>query len=1128
MGGDAMAMLENVGLHQHSEHSFLDGYARTEDIALRAVELGQWATAITDHGECGGHLQFIKDCHKHGIKPLLGMEAYYCADIAAAREQGLRHKGNSHMTLISTSRQGLRNLWSMSSLSYDKQHHYYRPLIDPALIREYGGDIYATSGCMLTDFGRAVEQDREDMARQYLGSLLDLWGDRFFFELHTWQVIDPVTEEDHRLNALMRRINQAKWRLSREWGVPVIVVNDSHHARPEDWQSRELFWRFSVKANTDQVGIGQKADHMMGRDELVFWMDRHGIPASAVDEAIANADALARRCEEITLQPTMEMPRLYGAEAQDVDALITACEQGFRDKVVAEGLDQEVYFSRMEEELRLIVDKGFAGYFNVVADSVSAARSGRYRQWITAGADPEPMVVGVGRGSAGGCLVSWLIGITGVDPIKYDLLFERFLSPGRQGYPDIDVDYPRSKRPEMKEYARRRHGDDHTCMIGTRQRMQAKGTLQDLCRVLSVPHGDWAQMTEIIQEVTTIIADRSGNEDRDEDESIDISWQELVATSGSELSPWAQKYPDLFDMMGRMIGTARQSSVHAAGVLISKEPLLGKIPLRVKHGTVTTQFDMEECEQLGAVKLDFLGLRHLDTIAECQRLIAERHGQLIDYSQFGDDHFNDPDIWGQIDRGETLGIFQLSTTLATANAVRFRPRGLLDVAALVAVGRPGVIDAGMLDVYLERRSGAADAEYEHPLMEQFTGETYGVLVYQEQMIRAARVLAGFTADEADDLRKFIGKKMADKLAAMRGRFVRGCQDNAEFMNAMAEPGQATAVAHKIWASFEASGSYAFNRSHAVSYAWISAAEVWMKHHYYSEFISALMITDPVNLNSYIRDARRRGLSILPPDINASGSKFGITDEGIRYGLDTVRGVGDRAAADIAAHRPYSGLIDFLTKTSPKGANKRNVVEALIKIGAFDSFGSRGELMEQYHDWRILQRVAASKLARMSDEERVVHVAQWRARHRDDEGFSEEFHVPDFTDEKVIYEIEKELVGTYVTVDPMARYLPVMDDVITDPMQIRSFPVGHPFSVGGEIKSVRITNTRKGRNPGQEMAFIDVEWQQQVVRVVCFPSSWASHKMLMEPGAPIYCKVLKLDRGCQLSSAYRLDFLWRDL
>lgn len=1142
--------MSQFNAHSHSEGSFLDGQARVSEVMRRAVECGHEIVTLTDHGECNQHLNGFKLAKKHGLLFVPGMEGYWMHPdaFASCREAKVR-PSPSHITLLAMNDIGLRNLWALSSTCYTDEHFYYKPIATPEMMKEFSEGIYASDGCLLTEFADAIEADDEDTARALLGTLLGVYGDRFFMELHTWQYVNPRTDDQIKwgpkvdgqdvfitstqANAKMTKLNQAKVRFATELGVPLVVVNDSHHAFPEHWVNKELVWAFGTGSDNDKLAsklenMAQKADHIMGEDELVFWMDRHGIAESVVRQAIQNSYDMGSRCQ-VDIVPTLTMPRIHDTEHDDLVALIAACEEGFKKYVTDEGKDEAPYYQRLEEELRLVADKEFAGYFNVVRDLTTAYRSGGWNQYVNSGAVKDPLLIGPGRGSVGGSLVAYLTGIDIIDPLKYGTLFSRFLSPGRKGLPDVDTDVPQSRRPDALKYVGARFGQENTCLIGTISHNGPKATVKDLGRAMGISKlpGGYADLQTINDNIEEVERWRQQMA-ADDPDAEELTWEELIEKKGGALGPYATKYPELFSKIQEMVGLIHHPGVHAAGVLVSSTPLMGAVPMRLTGDKrITTQFDMWEIEELGGVKLDLLGIRHLDTLSVARQMIYERHGVWIDYDRtrlsvpegctevlvFGDDHFRDPAIWAQIDKGHTTGIFQVETSNCTQAAVEFHPRSEVDIADLTSIIRPGVADAGLKEPYLRRRAGTEPVIYDHPLMENFVGpkwstDTHGILVYQEQIIQCVQDLAGFTPDEADDLRKAVGKKQMDKLMLLKEKFVSGCATLNQI-----DP----KIAHHIWLSIEASGRYAFNWSHAVGYAMISTWEIWTKHYYPQEFLVALMQTDSKNINKYIREARRREITILPPDINKSARKFTIEGEAIRYGLDTVRSIGQAASNAILSARPFHSLDHFLIKGG-KAADRGKAFN-LICIGAFDSITTdRASLIKGLERLKAMDKLADSTLSNPEKLEKIVTQRMASGNYA--------IACPDFTDPKVVYEIEKELVGTYVTVDPMARYLSVLDQVaIKEPTDMYDYTVKDKFVVGGQITEIKPTVTKKGRNPGAEMGHLTVSWNEADFKIVVFPQAWAACKLMFTPGAPVACQVTKLDSGCCLDTVERLDLLF---
>jgi DNA polymerase-3 subunit alpha len=1102
------------------------------EMALAAKANGDEALAICDHDEVGGHLDFQKSCTTVGIKPIFATEARWVHSVAASREAKTSGRDSSHIILLAGNQIGLRNLWSLSSLAYEPENFYGKPQLSPDLMRRHAEGLWASDGCGLTRFTDHIEAGDEDAARQEWAVLLDIFGDKFYSELHTFQIIDPVTDGDKKLNARITAMNQAKVRFANDMGVPLVVVNDAHYAQKEQWEEHRLVYNLSTQAyRKDQVETkGQAADWLMNPDEMVHWMGRHGIPTSVTREAINNTRWIADQCNA-EISPTLSMPRLYPTDQEDAAAFRRGIEDGFKRFVLDKGLPEDQYRQRLEYEASLIIDKGMAGYFNVVADYVMAARSGTYIQWLDRKAAPDPCLCGPGRGSGGGSLVNYVLGITSLDPIKYDLMFERFINPDRPDYPDIDVDFQKSRRAGVKDYLGARYGQDNVCSIGTRSRSGPKQMLKDLGRAMDVPWPDILKMVDLIEEVDNIVPD----EDELDENQQPPTWDEVIGELDSDLAPWARKYPLLFQRLEQMVGLIRQAGVHAAGVVVNTEPMLGNIPTRIKKGTRSTQFDMHEIAEMGGVKDDLLANKGLDVLSVARFLIYTRHKVWLDYDgfgfgvpedcppdkviSFGDEQYNSEVIWEQIDRGQTAGIFQIGTPSGTKQAMRFKPRSLIELADLASINRPGVIRAGQLEHYLKRRNGDEDITYDHPMMVAITGPsastyTYGILVYQEQLIRTARSLAGFTAGQSEELRKAIGKKLADKIAEIKPKFVDGCMANPEFTDA----GGTRNTALKIWGSLEAAGAYAFNKAHATGYAMQPCWEIWTKHYYFDEFITACLAVMPEKTTQFIRECRKRGRPILPPHINKSGERFTLTDDGIRYGLTDIRGIGSSVVSDIVNNRPYRSIADYLDRTSMNQGGKKGVVDSLIKVGAFDGIGDdRQAMLDEVYFRRAAAEVSPNKWAKLSEDERRLIVSEKWERKPDD------YPRFDFGSEAFIVETEVDLLGTYVSVDPMARYAPMIEGVcINHPSDIDDQETGSRFVIGGELTKVRMHKQRNGK----DMAFLSVRWAEEDFDVVAFADGWeANQRMLQNTGVPVACEVIKLpNKGCQLSVVERLDWL----
>lgn len=1133
-----------VPLHAHGDTSFLDGRARHSEMVDHAIKQGHVALSLTDHDEVNGHINMANLCREAGIKFIPGAEQRWLIDIDSSRQYATRGYDSSHIILLAENNEGLKNLWTLSSLAYEPANFYGKPQLSPALMKQYSSGLWASDGCGLTRFAGFVEEDDMESARLEWGILLETFGDRFYSELHTFQFIDtearPLSAEEKAINNKITKMNLAKVSFAQEMGVPLVVVNDSHYAPESDWEQHRLVWKMNTGKGKkgDQVeGNVHAADWMMNVEEVKHWMGMHGIATSVIEEAIKNTRWIADQCD-VEIKPTLSMPRLHETDADDIKAFQDTCEEGYKRFIEGKGLGSEDYRARLDREMALIVDKGMAGYFNVVGDYVMKARDGSYVKYLPGydGGPNKPCVCGPGRGSGGGSLVNYVLGITSLDPIKYNLSFERFINPDRPDYPDIDVDFQKTHRKGLIGYMRARYGEEHVVAIGTKSKSGPAKCLQDLCVAMGIPFTDSVKMSKLIRKV-----DFSDTNDYDVNPDYEApTWAEVIEILGGDLAPYVDKYAHtgLFDMVEKMVGLCRQSGVHAAGIvaLPADQPVLGNVPTRRKGGKaespVATQFDMNEVAWLGGVKDDFLSNNGLDVLAMARDMIFMNHGVWINYDVFANgqpegiaedkvvnlfesSYLSDPAIWHQIDLGHTAGIFQINTPGGTKQAMKFKPRNEVDLSDLVAINRPGVLRVpGLLKSYLARRAGEEEVTYDHPLLERILAPTMGILVYQEDLVEATQVLAGFTKGQGETLRKAIGKKKIDLMMSFEGQFIQGCLANPEFM---ANRAGSEMVARRIWASLLASASYAFNRAHSVGYATQGAQEIWVKHYYFDEFITSCLAIYDDKTNEFIRECRRMKRPILPPDVNTSGAHFTLTPEGIRYGLLDIKGVGPGALPDVLKNRPFTDLQDYLDRTKKNQGCKRGVVDRFVKIGAFDWTGqSRSDQLDQvYYHWARME-IAEMKRGKISQEETDdIVFGKWRKE-------PEQYPRFRFDRPEVVREIEEELVGTFITNNPMAPYITMIDaECIAHPSEFEDYEKGQRFVIGGQLTRVHEHMQKNGK----KMAFLTVRWNEEDFEFLAFADSYAPARPLLQINAPVACEVQKLDGdSANLLSVLRLDTL----
>lgn len=1104
-----------VGLHVHNEHSFLDGRQTVAMQVARLLELDQTAGATTNHGECSDHVEFEKECKKHGIKPIFGMEGYLVHD-TEERERN-KDRTTGHITLLAKTQVGLKNVWKLSTTGY--QNFYQKPVCDWDDFRKYSKDVVATDGCLLSWMAKAIIDNNDAEVERLIQLYLDTFGDNFFMELHTWQIPPdpyglPLSEKAVGLNADMTKVNQRKVEIAHAHGIPLIVVNDAHYDRPEEAKNHRLIWQMST--NADQTEGNELAlGHMMGSVEIIQAMRAHGVADEVTIEAILNTRKIADSCEDVTtgvFKNQVHIPLLTGSEEGDLELYRQKSEEGYERKYVKTGKHTPETRKRKDYEDDLIIDKRYPGYHMIVADYCQFAKGGPIPN--SPFEDKEPWLVGPTRGSAGGAVNNFCLDITEADPMFYGIPFERYIDPGRKSFPDIDLDFPQSKRQEMKRYLQWKYGHGCVATIGTFSKIGFKQAVKDLGRAMAIPYPDCEKISKLIEQVEKALRDELDNESGEEQE--EITWAEIISEKAVELLPWVQKYPEYFKHMQELVGIKRQHSVHASGILISPVDLFEELPLRVskKTGEMVTQFDMYTVEELGFIKFDILGIRHLDTIMTTDKFVHGTH----DPRRFYDmtlEQLSDETTAKLIASGDTLGIFTLETPGMIGVAKRMKPSSERDVSHLTSLNRPGVIKSGGVERFLRRRAGRERPKTPHPFVDEILKDTYGVFVYQDQVLEAVRVCAGYSFTESDRFRKILGKKKMDQMKAEKSNFILRCLANEEFAehSIYYEP---VVAANMIWEEIEPAGTYAFNLAHALGYGLLSWWSAYQKANYYFEDAASLMITDSERMPEYLREARIKNVKILPPNINKSGQKFAPVDGALLFGLDSIDKVGDVVVDTILSSRSegeFSSLADFFQRVPGNKVNKGHVVN-LISIGAFDDMitddiervglGARNGLIREFFDLRA----AKSKTMARGDLKAGI------PRH-------------DYSTMVSVAALEYSLVKTYITNDPDDRYADMIAEVcLRHVSDLQMVERGMDCYVGGKIVRCKThKSTKAGRNLGRTMAFLDIDWRGNEFNVVCFFDAFEMWGQFFEQDAPIIAKVEKTDKGSMaLIDVIRLDWL----
>jgi DNA polymerase-3 subunit alpha len=966
---------EFTHLHLHTLYSLLDGAIRLPDLMKSCSAAGMKSVAVTDHGNMFGVVNFYQEAKKHGIKPVIGFEAY------VAGEKGMGDKtqrvGN-HLVLLAQNDVGYRNLRFLSSKAFT-EGFYYDPRVDKPLLQKHSDGIIALTACMAGAVPKAIRRGAMDEARREVRDLKAIFGDRLYLEVQS--------------NALKEQlpVNHGICELARDEGLPLVATADSHYVRREDARAHEVLMAIAsgrtfddpkrLRHETEELYIKSPAE-MYGALEAVT-----GVGAEW-REAVYNSSLIAERCNvEIDLQSKF-LPKFQVPEGETLEShLQRRAREGLDQRFIEIGyrIDKDLYRERLERELQVVLQMGFAGYFLIVQDFINwAKRNG--------------IPVGPGRGSGAGSLVAYALRITDIDPLPYNLLFERFLNPERVSMPDFDVDFCQERRGEVIEYVTQKYGRDNVAQIITYGALSAKSAIKDVARVMGLP---FAEVNELTRNIPNLIDGHPATIEK----ALEV---EPKLTQIQEQKPI---FKTIVEYARALEGLTRSTGMHAAGVVIAEKPLWEYVPLcRGQNGELVTQFAKDEVELAGLVKFDFLGLKTLTVISHAVKLI-NRGGAGLDIARLP---LDDKKTYELISRGDTGGVFQMESSGFTEMVKKLKPSVFEDIIAAGALYRPGPLDSGMVDVFINRKHGRERVTYPHPMLEGILRDTYGVIVYQEQVMQIAQELAGYSLGRADLLRRAMGKKKAEVMAQERGGFVDGC----------AVKGIPAKLANEIFDLMEKFAEYGFNKSHSAAYGLITYQTAYLKAHYPVEFMAALLTSekdDTDKVVGHIAEARGSGITVLQPDVNESDLEFGAPPDPrkagkqlIRFGLGAIKGVGENTVEAVLAARksPFDGLFDFCARIDMRKITKKTL-EALICAGAFDfTHKPRKALFEASE--AALQAGASAQKDRESGqfglfsskvqgppEERVSGKDEWAERER--------------------LSLEKQAIGFYITGHPLARY-----------------------------------------------------------------------------------------------------------
>lgn len=1040
-----------VHLHNHTQYSLLDGLSKIPALMDRVNELGMTSVAITDHGTLSGVIEFYKEAENRAIKPLIGIEAYIAA--RGHKEKDLtKDKQYYHLILIAMNNKGYENLMKLSTIA-NLEGFYYKPRIDRDLLKMYNEGLIVLSGCIGGEIGDMLRQGQYEKAKQIAKWYKNTFGDRYYLE------VQDHGHKNHPANwSEQTFVNEKVLELAKELNILAVVTSDAHYLLKADKDAHEILLCVqtgSFLSDAKRMSLKEFDLFVESPEQIIKrWGKDH-------PDLILNTSKIAQRCNVDIELGKILIPKFPVPRGET--------EKSYLEKQVYEGLARrygeylrkgtptfsvsnikkllpETVSERAAYELSIIEQMGFSGYFLIIADFINWGKS-------------QGIVFGPGRGSAAGSIIAYCLNITELDPLKYDLLFERFLNPDRVSMPDIDIDIQDNRRDEVIKYCIDKYGSDRVANIVTFGRMAARNAVRDVARVLRVPYSESDRLAKMIPPP---IQGRHKPLLKSLTENQDLK-NEYQSN---------QTAKDVFDLAVQLEGTIRSHGVHAAGVVIAPDNIVKFVPLEMaQKGVVATQYSMGPIEDLGLLKMDFLGLSNLTIIKNTLRIVKKVYGEDIDINRLT---LNDQKTYELFQRGDTTGVFQLESAGMKRYLKELQPTVFEDIIAMGALYRPGPLTAGLTDKFVARKKGKETVDYDHKLMESALKDTYGVMVYQEQFMQIARDMCGFTGGESDTLRKAVGKKKRDLMAKMKGQIIKGAVNN----------GVSQSIAEKFWSDLEGFADYAFNKSHAACYALIAYWTAYLKAHFPAAFMAALMTSDfddTVRLAIEVTECKNMGIEVLPPDVNESFVEFAVVPKKkqIRFSLAAVKNVGTGAVEEIIRVREtgsFQSTEDFLSRVSHRLVN-RKALESLIKAGAFDTFGDRSILL---HNIDVL--VAFS--ARLQKQALSGQVDLFG------ESANPTVTTPKLSLSEAVkhdpHEIlgwERELLGIYLSRHPLETYRLILSETCTPIGSINKRHARRAFRVGGYIESVREITTKNG----QKMAFIKLADLSGEIELVVFPS-----------------------------------------
>jgi DNA polymerase-3 subunit alpha len=1093
-------------LHLHTQYSFLDGAIRMGDLVKKVDELGMKQVAVTDHGNMFGAVDFFQKATKAGIKPIIGMEAY----VTGKAKHTEKIRENFHLVLLAENDVGYDNLKKLSSKAFVDGKYYY-PRIDKELLKEHNEGIIGLTACLGGEVGKKCAKGDLDGAREVARNFKDIFGkDNFFLEVQP-NGID-----------IQNKVNADLAQLSQDEGIPLIATNDCHYVTQDQHEAQNILMAIRQQKAWDDPNLHK---HEVDAFYIRSPQEMYSLLKSDYEEAFANACRVGARCNVKldlgnTYLPPFPFPEKYSDES---DYLRHLSREGLKKRFseVTYPVDQEEYFARLDLELDIIIQMGFPGYFLIVQDFINWAKQNSVR-------------VGPGRGSGAGSLVAYALRITDIDPIPYNLLFERFLNPERVSMPDFDVDFMQERRGKVIQYVAEKYGRDHVGQIATYAGLNPKSAIKDVARTLGVPFGE---INELTKPMPLLVDGKKPNLDQSLEYAPRL--KEKAATE--------PKYKKIVEVAKVLEGLYRQAGMHAGGVVIGEKPLVDYVPIfSGANGELVTQFDKDKVEAAGLVKFDFLGLKTLDVIEQAERLVNERiawenelsgddlenaaglhphtrhpHGEAIEARKAGEKIVpldvsllapDNKEVYRLIASGDTLGVFQVESTGFQELCRKLKPDNFEDIVAAVALYRPGPMQSGMVDDFIDRKHGRKAVRYPHPLLEQVLEPTYGTIVYQEQVMQSAQVLAGYTLGGADILRRAMGKKKFEEMNRQRQIFVEGAEKNGVDKEQAAE----------IFDTIEKFAGYGFNKSHSAAYALITYQTAYLKRFYPVEFMAALLTTEAGstdNVVKYIHHAKTAGISVLPPNINVSERSFTVdydVDEKtrnrrkkrhtayaqVRFGLGAVKGLGDAALEAILDTRRQKGafksIFHFCEQVPVQKINKK-VLEVLTKSGAMDGFGqNRNQLFASIEK-------AMDSASGLQKDARVGQANMFGIFAEQGEGSGMEETYPDLAEwpEKELLAFERESIGFYLSGHPLDRYADDAKRLGTLPtVDLVTQNHNSEAQVVGIVATLRERMLKSGDG---RWAVVTLEDNFGQCEVLAFSRVYEEAEMLLKSGEPLLIK-----------------------